>query len=511
MHKVLENLSAEMEKEYLLGILENIAEGVLVIDPAGTVLGCNAKAEDIFLYPRDEMIGQNVKMLMPEPFHSQHDGYLQHYHDTGEKRIIGIGREVVGLRKSCEQFPLGLAVSEVKLDGIHHFIGIVRDMTNRRIVETHLLEAKKAALKASEAKSAFLASMSHELRTPLNSIIGFSGILASGMAGEMNEEQHKQISIIQSSGQHLLGLINDILDLSKIDAGKMNMEPKPFSLSVAVDAVLAIVAPLADKKGLKLSRQVDDVELFQDETKFRQLLLNLLSNAVKFTDSGEVKIRNRMDDGRVCIMVSDSGMGIAREDLPHVFDEFRQVGKKFAEAGTGLGLALCQRIIAMMGGDIAVDSEAGKGSCFTLHFPQRFSPGAADAVASGCVLPDGFQADQPSVLAIDDDAGMLELIRQYLKGSGFQCILAGNGAAGLEAAELYHPDVILLDIIMPDMNGWEVLSALKCSEATVTIPVVCISILDDRETAHAMGASQLFTKPVLREQLLDTISTLAGH
>ncbi|RME35469.1 MAG: response regulator, partial [Deltaproteobacteria bacterium] len=345
--------------------------------------------------------------------------------------------------------------------------------------------------------------------TPLNSIIGFSGILLDGLAGELNEEQKKQLTIINDSGKHLLQLINDILDLSKIDAGRMQLEPEPCSLGTIIENVVGLVSPLAASKGLDLRVQTAEIDLFQDVMKLKQILLNVLSNAVKFTEQGSISIRASEAGGLVTIEIEDTGRGIAAEDLEHIFDEFKQVGATHAsQPGTGLGLALCRRITAMMKGEISVRSEEGKGSVFTIRVPARIEPESEQQGESTLILPEDFDPARPSVLAIDDDVGMLELVRQYLQGAGMQYILAADSRVGLKAAREYRPDVILLDILMPEMNGWEVLSALKCDDTTKSIPVICISVLEDRETAHAMGASQFLVKPVLREDLLEAIGKL---
>lgn len=510
MLELFRHVDAEAQAAYLRGILEGIAEGIIIIDHQGIILGVNQRAEELFGHPRQEMMGRNVSMLMPEPFSSQHDDFIRHYLESGEARIIGIGREVTGLKKSGETFPMGLAISEVKADGQHHFVGIVRDLTRRRELESHLMRARESAQASSEAKSSFLASMSHELRTPLNSIIGFSGILRDGLAGDLNDEQKKQVGIIHESGQHLLNLINDILDISKIDAGRMRLEPEPCHIGDIADAAVRVVRPLAERKGLELRVQVPELEVFNDAMKLKQLLLNLLSNAIKFTADGCVEIRAREDAGMLVLEVEDTGRGIEAGELEHVFDEFAQAGQTIeGQPGTGLGLALCRRFARIMGGDMEAVSSPGVGSIFRLRVPLRVRVSCTDADSGDILLPGDLVADKPVVLAIEDDLAMQELYRQFFHGSEFQLIRATNGRAGLEAAFEYRPDCIILDILMPEMDGWEVLAELKCHSVTAEIPVLCISVLEDRETAHAMGAAAFFVKPVIREQLLEALRALA--
>ncbi len=504
-------MDATTQADYLRGVLEGIAEGIIIIDDQGIIQGVNRQAEELFGHAREDMIGRNVSMLMPEPFSSEHDGYIRRYLQTGEARIIGMGREVEGLKRDGERFPLGLAISEIHNDTHHHFIGIVRDLSRRKMLEQHLVRAKEAAQAANVARSSFLASMSHELRTPLNSIIGFSGILRDGMAGELNEEQQKQIEIIHESGQHLLELISDILDLAKVDAGRMRLEPEPGDVGDIIEAAVRVVEPLARKKGLAIEVHVPEIEIFNDLMKLKQLLLNLLSNAIKFTETGQITIRASAREGILTLEVEDSGRGIEADALEHIFDEFTQTGKTLeGQPGTGLGLALCRRFARLMGGDISAESRAGVGSVFTLKLPQRVRTDGGEETAGEIQLPEALDAERPVVLAIEDDSSMLELYRQFFMNTRFQLIRASSGRAGLEAAAEYRPDCIILDVLMPEMDGWEVLSSLKCDQATAEIPVVCVSMLEDRQTAYALGAASFFVKPVIREQLLETIETLCG-
>ena len=412
-------------------------------------------------------------------------------------------------------FAMHLSVSEVKDDMHHHFVGIVRDISNRKMIESQLLKAKHDAQAANEAKSAFLANMSHELRTPMNSIIGFSGILAEGMAGDLNEEQTKQVSIIQSSGEHLLELINDILDISKIEAGKMKLECEACSLKAIINDAIAIVSPLAESKDLQLGSEIqcEADALLQDAGKLKQVLLNLLSNAVKFTPAGSVTVHAHQEKNVLTVQVIDSGMGIAAHNLDSVFDEFEQVGDKTGTGtGTGLGLSLCRKILALMGGDIAVKSELGKGSVFSFSVPARLEEGYEGHLEPSHIhLPECIDPNQPLVLIADDDADAQELLHHYFSKAGFQTIQVFRGDDVVPVVREYMPDLISLDIVLPDKNGWEVLTDLKCDQATQPVPVVCISMIDDRTTALSMGAASFLAKPVYEEELIDVVKQLVRH
>jgi len=515
MKNLLKHLSDEARSDYFLAVLEELVEGMLVIDTQGCVLASNKAIEKIFGYSADELYGNNVRMLMPEPYRSAHDGYLQHFLASGQGRIIGIGREVTGLHKDGHTFAMHLSVSEVKDGSHHHFVGIVRDISNRKMIESQLLKAKRDAQAANAAKSAFLANMSHELRTPMNSIIGFSGILAEGMAGELNDEQKKQVAIIQSSGEHLLELINNILDISKIEAGKMQLECERCSLAQLVDEAIAIVSPLATSKGLTLGKQIQcvDDELLQDAGKLKQILLNLLSNAVKFTPAGSVAVHVHQEKNVLSVQVIDSGMGIADHNLATIFDEFEQVGDKTGTGtGTGLGLSLCRKILALMGGDISVKSELGVGSVFSFTVPSRLEDGQTGHLEPAHIhLPECIDPNQPLVLIADDDPDAQELLRHYFSKAGFQTIQVFRGEDVAPIVKEYIPDLISLDIVLPDKNGWEVLTALKCDQATLPVPVVCISMIDDRMTALSMGAAAFLAKPVHEDELMEVVKPLLGR
>lgn len=514
MKSMLEHLTDKERSDYFLAVLKSVVEGIIVIDIKGCIQGCNRVIKDVFGYSPEEIRGKNVRMLMPEPYRSAHDSYLNHYLETGQKKIIGMGREVTGQHKNGHTFAMHLAVSEVK-DGLHHhFIGIVRDISNRKMIESQLLKAKSDAQAASEAKSGFLANMSHELRTPMNAIIGFAGILGEGMAGELNDEQKKQVAIIQSSGEHLLELINNILDISKIEAGKMQLELEACSLTRLIDEAMDIVSPLAESKGLKLGKQIQCAsdELLQDAGKLKQVLLNLLSNAVKFTPAGTVEVHVHQEKNVLSIQVIDSGMGIAAQHHGTVFDAFEQVGAKTGTGtGTGLGLSLCRKILALMGGDISVKSELGKGSVFSFTVPARLKSGQEFHLEPTHIhLPESIDPKRPLVLIADDDPDAQELLRHYFSKAGFQIIQVFRGEDVAPVVKEYMPDLVSLDIVLPDKNGWEVLTALKCDQVTMPVPVICISMLDDRLTALSMGAVAFLAKPVDYETLMDVVKPLVS-
>jgi len=364
----------------LRAVIETVVDGIVTIDRSGLMHTFNPAAERLFGYRAAEVIGRNVNMLMPEPYRGEHDGYLSHYLGTGERRVIGIGREVTGQRQDGSIFPMYLAVSEMQLNGERHFTGIVRDISAQKHIEQALLLAVERAEAADRLKSTFLATMSHELRTPLNSIIGFTGILLQGLAGPLNPEQDKQLGMVQTSARHLLALINDVLDISKIEAGELQVDCRPFDLHAALTRVAGIMRPLAQAKGLDLRLELPPMlqPLHGDQRRVEQIVLNLLSNAVKFSEHGEVVLTAVPEAACVCMHIGDTGIGIKPEDMHALFLPFRQIDTGLARhhEGTGLGLAICRRLADLMGGEIRAQSEWGKGSTFTFMLPFQGAPNA---------------------------------------------------------------------------------------------------------------------------------------
>ncbi len=372
-----------------------------------------------------------------------------------------------------------------------------------------LAEARDAALEATRLKSEFLANMSHELRTPLNAIIGYSEILAedaedSGRAGDLADLQK-----IRSAGKHLLALINDVLDLSKIEAGKMEVHLEEVDVPSMLDDVVSTISPLIAKNSnrLELDFSGDLGKVQADLTKVRQALFNLLSNASKFTSDGVIKltVRRYWKDGVewISFAVSDSGIGITPEQMKKLFQAFSQADASTSRkyGGTGLGLILSRRFCQMMGGDISVVSEAGRGSTFTIDLPTDGQPSPeARAPRTESQIPASVPG-VPTVLVIDDDEVARDLMRRYLDQQGLHMLGAASGEEGLRLAKEIKPAAITLDVLMPGMDGWAVLGALKADPDLAHIPVIMATFLDDASMGYALGATDFLTKPINRPQL----------
>jgi signal transduction histidine kinase len=377
----------------------------------------------------------------------------------------------------------------------------------RNVDLVNALQARTAELEvASRHKSEFLASMSHELRTPLNAVIGFSEVLLERMFGDLNDRQEEYLRDIWSSGKHLLELLNEILDLSKVEAGQMVLEPTEFSLQEALGHGLALVRERASRHGIGLGLEVAPGvgPVRADELRIKQVIVNLLSNAVKFTpDGGRVEVRARTEGGEVLVTVADTGTGVAAEDRERIFESFQQGGRRASTTeGTGLGLTLSKRIVELHGGRIWVDSELGVGSTFGFAIPAGVPATAADAAVDDPGRVDG----ERTVVVIDDDRRSVDLLTVYAEAAGLRVVSARDGRRGVELVRGLQPAIVVLDILLPELDGWQVLESLKADPATAAIPVVIVSVLDERPRGLALGAAEYLVKPVSREGVLDALA-----
>jgi signal transduction histidine kinase/ActR/RegA family two-component response regulator len=360
---------------------------------------------------------------------------------------------------------------------------------------------------ASGHKSEFLASMSHELRTPLNAVLGFSEVLLERMFGEINDRQEEYLRDIHGSGTHLLELLNEILDLSKIEAGRMELEYSSFELRSLLEDAASMIRQRALAQGITLNVAcADDVGLIHsDELRLKQVVLNLMTNAVKFTgDGGSVAVRAERRGAEIDITVTDSGIGVPESDRERIFESFQQGGRGSSrEEGTGLGLTLSRRIVELLGGRMWLESEVGVGSTFGFSLPERDRADAGRHAGPEALPSVGH------VVVIEDDRPSQELLSAYLSGAASQVTVARDGPSGLAAVRRAHPAVVLLDIRLPGIDGWSVLEAIKAEPETRDIPVIVVSIVDERARGAALGAAAYLVKPVRRDDLLAALATVA--
>ena len=380
-------------RERFRNVVESAPNGIVLVNQAGIIRLVNAHIETMFGYPREALIGQPVEMLLPQALRAAHVGHRQRFFTAAQTRAMGEGRDLFGLRKDGSTFPLEIGLNPLPTPKGLAVLAAVIDITERKQVEAQMRELndtlirrsaelaidKQRAESADRMKSVFLATMSHELRTPLNSILGFSGVLSQGLAGPLNDEQTKQLKMISGSAKHLLDLINDVLDLSKIEAEQLEVEFEHFDARAALTHALEMVAPLANAKALALTARIapDVDQLVGDQRRFRQVLVNLLTNAVKFTEAGSVVLAAEIDEAngdgepRLRVRITDTGIGIDRENLEHIFKPFHQIdsGSTRQQDGTGLGLSICKKLVGLLGGEISVSSEPGRGTSFEIWLP----------------------------------------------------------------------------------------------------------------------------------------------
>jgi len=699
-------------------LIDTIVDGIIVIDARGLIETFNPAAETLFGYHSDEVKGQNVKVLMPQPYAGEHDGYLHNYLTTGEKKIIGIGREVTGKRKDGSTFPMELAVSEMEINGERMFTGIVRDISERKSVEKTLAEknlaleataayertqsqamalfstrydsadafqevlgllaeahdipvsavylfdewqgvlqcvasyglpegegreitpghgiigqtalnGKQILLTAPEAmpftidtgmfsinpaamisspiiysgkvlgvialanikpfekselsfikhltdqlavslhnlsqyhdlkelseqmkqrgreisqknaeleqanrlKTEFLANMSHELRTPLNAIIGFSDVLKDSLLGKLNEEQQDYVGEIYTSANHLLSLINDILDLSKIEAGKMEIYLQPVNMSELLSNALSIVKESAHARNIELNVNIsDEIGIMKgDGRKLKQIVFNLLSNAVKFTpDGGKVTLTAQIADNKLSVNISDTGIGIPEDKIGMLFKPFEQLDGSLSRQyeGTGLGLVMVKRLVELHGGQVNVSSKEGQGSSFEFIIPYLKDEGDVTEINPG--IPSGSldemrlsRADsqqensatrltslsetaliQPEILMVEDDDAAAELMDIQLRNCGYLVYRVRTGNEGLRLMQTRRPDLVILDILLPDIDGWELMRTMKRNSSLQDIQVIVVSIVADTKKGIELGAVNVFEKPVSKKDLLNAV------
>ncbi len=398
---------------------------------------------------------------------------------------------------------------------IREWVGVHTDVTEQRQAEARLEASREAAEAANRAKSQFIANMSHELRTPLSAVIGYSGMVAEEIEDLGQPGLVEDVRKIEANARHLLGLINDVLDLSKIEAGRMTVTQQSFTVDTMIEDVLAAATPLTAKKGNRLEVDLGpNLGIMRsDEVKIRQCLLNLIGNAAKFTEGGTVtlsvrRVRDGQDDW-LCFSVEDTGIGMTPEQLQRLFQRFVQADESTTRqfGGTGLGLSITRAFCRKLGGDVTVDSRYGKGSTFTISLPAVLeAEGEAERPAVEVVTERG-----EIVLVVDDDSAARDLLTRFLDREGFEVKTARDGREGLALARRYRPKIVLLDIEMPNVDGWQMLQSLRADPVLSDIPVIMISVLHERSVGFAMGADDYLVKPIDRAELKRVLERFNGR
>ena len=481
-------------------LLDAAPDAILEVDSNGRIVRANATADELFGYSSSELLNAPVERLIPPEARDVHAKHRAGYSAHPIKRPMGSNLDLYGLRKDGSRFPVDIVLSPFQIDsGEIHTAAIVRDVTHRKEAESALKEARQLAEAANTAKSEFLASMSHELRSPLNTIMGYTQLLAEETAGPLTEKQRRFLGHIGKDSQHLLNLINDILDLSKIEAGHIELHKEFCDLGCLLSDAMGMAQPLAVERGVQLEHDGQlEAEVWADPRRTKQVLLNLLSNAVKFTPAGgRVTVLTAGQGNQVAITVADTGIGIPPEQYEAIFDRFHQIGSttRGVREGTGLGLAITKTLVEQMGGRIWVESEVGQGSRFTFTLDGRTSR----------------LAEKIKVLVVEDESSAAQLMEEYLKPEGYDVAIADSVESALAAVASQKPDVVVLDLRMPrgPREGLHLLKRLKERSETKDIPVVIASVLEPgASSANRMGAAAYLMKPIQKQHLLDVLGNV---
>ncbi|HRL22828.1 MAG TPA: MHYT domain-containing protein [Alcaligenes sp.] len=507
-------LKMEESESHIRAIVDTAVDGIITINSRGAIQDFNHSAERLFGWKAGEVLGRNINILMPEPDHSRHDGYLANYLRSNDPKIIGVGRDVTGLRKDGSLMPMRLAVGKVPQPGDPLFVGFVSDMSDYKAMAMSLRETAERAEQAAQAKTAFLANMSHEIRTPLNAIIGFSELL---LRSTLNPQQHKHLSIVRNSARSLLGLLNDILDTTKLERGSVELENIDFSLRDLCSQVVASLRLAAEAKHLEFRlHYADDLQDYYrgDPLRIQQVLNNLIGNAIKFTEQGSVHVNVQGSPDGVTIQVRDTGIGMTPEQLQHVFAPFAQadisISRRFG--GTGLGITIARQLVELMHGKLDVSSELGQGSVFQMTVPLKTGIPPADTPDDDA-LP---HVPPLRILVADDVALNQELLTLALEQHNHTVTVASNGHEALKKLQQEHFDLALLDVHMPDLDGLETARrwrALEQQENRKTLPLIALtaSVMEsDRRAARDAGMNGFATKPLDMPRLLLEIAQVLG-
>lgn len=490
----------------------------------GTIVLLNAAAERMFGYQREELLGQLIEVLVPDYVRGRHRHHRGHYAEHPVTRPMGIGLELFARRKDASQFPVEISLSPIRSSEGSRVIAIVRDITTRKQAEAKIdaihrqfaaelaatnqqLEIRNREVeRANRLKSEFLASMSHELRTPLHTVIGFADLLAEELKGTLNSDQRRFVAHIQRDSRHLLELINDVLDISKIESGRLELYPELFNAAGAISEAVASLRPLADNKQIRINEELDGrLAITADRLRFKEILYNLVSNAIKFTpEGGQITVECREQLETIAVTVADTGVGIHPSEQVAIFDKFYQLGSttRGVREGTGLGLAITKSLVEKHGGRIELKSSPGEGSRFQFFLPQN-GPGALLRQAAR-------KSAARSIVLVG--AGIAhDRIVDFLTRKGYEVIDAQTLNQADPSRERERPAAIVLDLTALESSNWQTFQRLRANNDMAQVPTLILTAAQDEGIAVSLGANAAIVKPVDRAVLLKILKKEVPH
>lgn len=521
-----QQLAADLQasKAELSGVLGIASDAIISVDETQSICRFNQGAEKIFGYRADEVLGKSLNLLLPVRAVESHHQHIKDFgsNSVAPSRMMGERRSVYGRRRDGTEFPAEASISKFQLGERQIYTAILRDISDRKAVEADLQRAKEAAESANRAKSQFLANMSHELRTPLNAILGFTQLMTRDASLSASQQEH--LGIVSRSGEHLLELINDILTMSKIEAGLITLNENSFDLYWLLDSLEEMLRLRAESRGLQLNFEIDpqvSQYLNSDESKLRQVLINLLGNAIKFTEVGSVTLRvsskiDFQERGTIHFEVEDTGAGIVPEEMDKLFQAFVQTetGRRSQE-GTGLGLSIARQFVRLLGGEIAIESTVGRGTLVRFYIPVTLAQASQVSPKRSPKQVVGLVPNQPAyrILVVEDKSASRQLLVELLESIGFAVRSAENGEQAIAVWHSWSPHLIWMDMRMPVMDGYEATKRIKATtegEKTAILALTASAFESEKAIVLAAGCDDFVRKPFKEEIIFEKMAEHLG-